>query len=125
FQGRTRHRRWGSDWSSDVCSSDLASPPPSPPPPRPEHTSPSPHTSQPRRNSVRPGPYARRASRRCLGLPPHPAERVYFGGRAGWRGFGPPPGAGDNAGLHELQAVEEAGDLLRGTQDIGKCTALV
>ena len=48
----------------------------------------------------------------ALGLAGDPAERVQLGGRVTVGGGGAPARAGDDAGFHQFQAVEEAGDLL-------------
>src|SRR5690606_317105 len=63
----------------------------------------------PARAATRPLPGA--ASR----LAADPTVVVHFGRRRG-AGIGAPPGAGDDPWHHQLQAVEVAGDLLRGTQ---------
>src|SRR6266496_2265686 len=66
-----------------------------------------------------------RRRRTPLRLPRDPAERVHFGRRTAFRGFGPPSRARDHTGFDELEAVEEAGDLLGGTLHVRDRAGLV
>src|SRR6266508_6131692 len=61
------------------------------------------------------------------GLASHAAEGVHLGGKAasGLDEVGPPPRARHHAGLHQLQPVEEAGDLLGAARVVRDRAALV
>src|SRR5262249_3163628 len=66
-----------------------------------------------------------RGARAASGLAAHPAERVHLRGRLRRRGVRPPSRDRDHAGFHQFQALEEAGDLLRGAEHVGERAALV
>ena len=53
------------------------------------------------------------------------AERIDLGLEAGRAGLGTPSWGGDDAGFHEVETVEEAGDPLGAAEVVGRVGGLV